>query len=217
MNELEGFADDLLYIPGNHDPSTLFVSDRSKLPILGSNPNGNIHRGIYKLRDNLVIIGLGGCVQDFVQENGEGPLKPCWSPYPYFEADHKTFNQHLDELWQALLAQYPDPNIQVIVMTHEGPFGSATAKNQYFEQNVTTYWGGSPRLRDLLQENKNRIVCNIHGHTHDGAFTVNIGSPDRPLTVINPGSLVQSEFGELTLKLNTHGKWEVAASSKVYL
>ena len=62
MNELEGFADDLIYIGGNHDPSTMFNSDRSKLPILSSNVEGNIHKGIYKLRDNLVIIGLGGCV-----------------------------------------------------------------------------------------------------------------------------------------------------------
>lgn len=29
MNELEGLADDLLYIPGNHDPSSLFVKDRN--------------------------------------------------------------------------------------------------------------------------------------------------------------------------------------------
>ena len=94
MNELEGYADDLLYIPGNHDPSTLFAEDRSKLPILGSNPNGNIHRGIYKLRDNLVIIGLGGSVKDYVQKNGEDPLEVCWQEYtyPYYDADHKAFN-----------------------------------------------------------------------------------------------------------------------------
>ena len=49
MNDLEGFADDLLYIPGNHDPSSLFARDRNELPILSSNPSGNIHRGIYKL------------------------------------------------------------------------------------------------------------------------------------------------------------------------
>jgi hypothetical protein len=66
MNELEGFADDLIYIPGNHDPSTMYNKDRTKLPILTSNVEGNIHRGIYKLRDNLVIIGLGGCVQNKV-------------------------------------------------------------------------------------------------------------------------------------------------------
>ena len=72
-------------------------------------------------------------------------------------------------------------------------------------------------MRELMIKNKNRIVCNIHGHIHDGAFTVNIGTPEQPLTIINPGSLVQSEFGEMTLKLNTHGRWQVAGANKIFL
>ena len=62
MNELEGFADDLLYIPGNHDPITLFNKDKNKLPILSSNLDGNLHMAAMKLRENLIIIGLGGSV-----------------------------------------------------------------------------------------------------------------------------------------------------------
>lgn len=62
MNELEAFADDLVYIGGNHDPITMFNKDRDKLPILSSNVDGNIHKGILKLRDDLIIIGLGGSV-----------------------------------------------------------------------------------------------------------------------------------------------------------
>ena len=46
MNELEAFADELIYIPGNHDPITMFNKDRNNLPILSSNVEGNIHRGI---------------------------------------------------------------------------------------------------------------------------------------------------------------------------
>ena len=66
MNDLEGFADELIYIPGNHDPSTLFNRDRSKLPIISSNVDANIHMGALKLRDGLVIVGLGGSVPDYV-------------------------------------------------------------------------------------------------------------------------------------------------------
>lgn len=29
MNTVEGFADELLYVPGNHDPSTMFSKDRN--------------------------------------------------------------------------------------------------------------------------------------------------------------------------------------------
>ena len=101
MNELETFGEDLIYIPGNHDPSTMFSKDRSKLPILSSNVEGNIHRGIFKLRDNLVIIGLGGCVQCKIQRKGEGELEDCvfLDSFPYKDKDYKDFNQDLDELW----------------------------------------------------------------------------------------------------------------------
>ena len=116
-----------------------------------------------------------------------------------------------------MLVQHPDPNVQVIIMTHEGPFGSATAKEVMFEQGGTINWEGSPRLRELLIENKSRIICHIHGHTHDGAFTVNIGSPDKPMTVINPGSLTQSEFGELKLRVSPQGHWQISELIKLYL
>ena len=66
MNELERYANELIYIPGNHDPSTLFKEPRDERPLLCSNVEGNIHKSAIKLRENLVIIGLGGCVQDFV-------------------------------------------------------------------------------------------------------------------------------------------------------
>ena len=99
MNELEAFADELIYIGGNHDPITMFNQDRNKLPILSSNVEGNIHRGMLKLRDDLVIIGLGGSVQDYVQQNGEGPLEKCWSSFPYKDEDHADFNKDLEELW----------------------------------------------------------------------------------------------------------------------
>ena len=65
MNELEGYADEMVYIPGNHDPESLFNKDRTKLPILSSNVDGNINRGIFRLREDLIVAGLGGSVQTF--------------------------------------------------------------------------------------------------------------------------------------------------------
>lgn len=60
--------------------------------------------------------------------------------------------------------------MQYIMMTHDGPFGSSTSKNEYFHENMTCYTAGSQHLTDLLLKNKETIVCNIHGHTHDGSF-----------------------------------------------
>ena len=36
--------------------------DKNKLPILSSNLDGNLHMAAMKLRENLIIIGLGGSV-----------------------------------------------------------------------------------------------------------------------------------------------------------
>jgi Icc-related predicted phosphoesterase len=83
---------------------------------------------------------------------------------------------------------------------------------------MLTYYAGSKHIKDLLLANKDRIVCNIHGHTHDGAFIQNIWKPKDPLPVINPGSLSQGEFGEITLRKSIiSGKWKVSESTKFYL
>ena len=105
---------------------------------------------------------------------------------------------------------------QVILMTHEGPQLSSTSKNTYFSDNNTTYVAGSPALRELILANSDRIVCNIHGHMHDGAFYQNLCKPFNPLPIINPGSLNQSEFGEIEI-LKKDGKWKVVSANKIFL
>lgn len=110
MNDMEGFADEVIYIPGNHDPSTMFSRDRSKLPVLSSNPAGNIHRGIFELRENLVVLGLGGCMQNHKQPKGQGPFEKCWSPFPYGDDAKYSFKDDLNELWQTARSQYLDEN-----------------------------------------------------------------------------------------------------------
>lgn len=98
MSDMEGFGDEIVYIPGNHDPSTMFSRDRTKLPVLSSNPASNVHRGAFKLRDDLVLLGLGGSVQNYMQVDG-GPLEPCWSPYPYKAEAPYSFGDDLSALW----------------------------------------------------------------------------------------------------------------------
>ena len=100
------------------------------------------------------------------------PLEKCWDPFPYKDADHKAFNDDLAQLWKETTAQIDDKT-QVIFMTHEGPQGSSTAQNVYYDRDgfdVVTYHCGIKGLRDLLIENQDRVVCDIHGHSHDGSF-----------------------------------------------
>jgi hypothetical protein len=65
MNELEGFAHEMYYIPGNHDPLSLFGGPsnlREAMPILTTNHQSNVHRGMIYLKHDLILLGLGGCV-----------------------------------------------------------------------------------------------------------------------------------------------------------
>ena len=106
MNELEGFAHEMYYIPGNHDPLSLFggpSNSRDAMPILTTNHQSNVHRGMIFLKSDLILLGLGGSVQDFEQSSNDlgefSKLKPCWTPFPYTEQDYSRYNKELEELW----------------------------------------------------------------------------------------------------------------------
>ena len=62
------------------------------------------------------------------------------------------------------------------MMTHEGPGGSSTAQNVKFPTNEK-YVCGAPYLREKMIDNYSRIVCDVHGHSHDGATIQNIYKP----------------------------------------
>ena len=73
--DIEPFAKQLVYIPGNHDPIELFGRGETKKPVLSTDPNANIHMGLMRLRDDLVVIGLGGSTQNHVQKGLNGVLE----------------------------------------------------------------------------------------------------------------------------------------------
>jgi Icc-related predicted phosphoesterase len=103
-------------------------------------------------------------------------------------------------------------------MTHEGPSGSSTAINTYFDEKgvKVNYHCGSPALTELLHSNRQRVVCDIHGHSHDGSFIQNIGIPREVLPVINPGSLGQNEYAEIVIS-KVNNKWKLTEANKIYL
>ena len=79
--------------------------------------------------------------------------------------------------------------MSIILMTHDGPQGSATCDDKETNEGGTIKFG-SPVLSKFLDTHKGRIVCNIHGHCHEGAFLDKKGN----LRIINPGSLQFGEF-----------------------
>lgn len=107
-------------------------------------------------------------------------------------------------------------DMQVILVTHDGPLGSTTALD-HREENETIVFG-SPFLYKFLGENRDRILCNIHGHAHPGAFIDRIPVSSSPLKVINIGSLKESEFATISFqRQESNQRWTISGIDKHYL
>mmetsp|Transcript_24061 Transcript_24061/g.23687 ORF Transcript_24061/g.23687 Transcript_24061/m.23687 type:complete len:96 (+) Transcript_24061:307-594(+) len=91
-------------------------------------------------------------------------------------------------------------------MTHDGPFGSSTTLDKTERQSQGVIHFGSPAFTEILKNNQERVVCNIHGHCHEGSNVDKINK----LRIINSGALMFGEFGEITLAENSDGKWRVS-------
>ena len=98
-------------------------------------------------------------------------------------------------------------------MTHDGPRGSSTSQDKTTFLDTGIIHFGSPYLAKLLQENQGRIICNLHGHCHEGAVLDKI----KNIRIVNPGSLKHGEFGELKLRESADGNWRVSSFNKHYL
>ena len=59
-------------------------------------------------------------------------------------------------------------------MTHDGPQDSATANANMVIEPATGDRGfhkfGSSGMTGLIKEKSEHLVCQVHGHCHDGAF-----------------------------------------------
>ena len=73
-------------------------------------------------------------------------------------------------------------------------------------------------MTKLILDNHEKILCNIHGHTHDGAFMQNMWKPFDPLYAINPGALDQGDFCELVLTYKVgENKWKITEANRFFL
>lgn len=142
-----------------------------------------------KIADGLHIFGLGGSTPSTFHAKGGETSKPCWDPYPYKEVS--DFNEDLAVIWEEARNLENDDGTpaQLIMMTHEGPRNSPTSNNVYHFEEQNTYKTGTDAVYNLMLHYKDRFLCNIHGHSHDGDNYHNLWKPNDPLPIINPGSL----------------------------
>ena len=61
ISTLESICDQVIYIPGNHDPQTLYNSEPPKL----TEKSTNLHMKNITIAENLVVYGLGGSISNF--------------------------------------------------------------------------------------------------------------------------------------------------------
>lgn len=208
--ELENICDKVIYIPGNHDTSTMFTETPVQLT-----PNSvNLHMKSYRLDDDLLLLGVGGSISN--------PLTPevnihkykidnwdniAWKGYPHindannplFKPCDELFGTALNKAWSSL---DQNDNSKVILLTHNGPFSCDTA-NAIWEGTKVVY-SGSIELDEFLVSHQDRIIANIHGHTHKGKGMGKVFNTD----IINVGDTQNKHYGKVLLVKDRSTKYQ---------
>jgi len=229
---LENMCLKVIYLGGNHDPKTLF-SDASLCLTIKST---NIHKKSIKVCNDLYIFGLGGSVptigskncvdsEDFipyVDVDPETIKDVVWQGYPYqnsyekpdYYTSDKIYTKELTESYektkQSISNDNKTENIKFILLTHNGPFYSASSIMEY---NGKCVYMGSIGLSKFMKRYKDDILLNVHGHTHSGKGLYCFGSTP----VINPGALTLGSFSSITLKRDCNDEWYLFSSEFVDL
>ena len=212
---LETLCKRIFYIPGNHDPKILFSKNSPQLALYSQ----NIHKKIIEIEDNLLLIGIGGCIPNFYSDSEknfhtfnydlENINKNCiqYKGFPYCN-DYKEINiiksdeMYLNDIIEIFqeYEQMKYKNKQIIFLSHSGPIWSDSS-NTFVNGRVK--YCGSSNLQKFFNLNHEKFLLNIHGHTHKSVGLMSLFN----LKIINPGSLLKGNFGEIILKKNKK-KWE---------
>ena len=215
INKLEKIAP-ILYIPGNNEPFTIYEKNSPKL----SKTSVNVHNNYFKLKDDLYLIGLGGCVPILNGGKYDKNVLPfktlntsnvIQNGYPYNLHEYALDNYKKSDEWYGndikkiinnVKKEVGNNNYQTILLSHNGPLYSWTNAQQQLGTGEHLLYLGSMQLEKILINDEN-LFLDIHGHIHPSRGIVTM-IPDK--TVINPGAMVNGFYGELTL-LKKDNKW----------
>jgi DNA repair exonuclease SbcCD nuclease subunit len=89
----------ILYVPGNHDPASMFLSADLGKPKL-TDYSTNIHKEFRDIREDLAIMGLGGSVPSYFLDYTTGEKSPIYFPYPY--QSEEDVNKDLTSLFSQI-------------------------------------------------------------------------------------------------------------------
>ena len=215
INKLEKIAP-IIYIPGNNEPYTIYENNSPQL----SKTSVNVHNNYLKIKDDLYIIGLGGCVPILnggkydknvipfetlntsnVIQNGFPYNLPEYGLDNYKKSD-EWFGNDIRKIINNIKKEVGNNNYQTILLSHNGPLYSWTNAQQQLGTGEHLLYLGSMELEKILINDEN-LFLDIHGHIHPSRGIVTM-IPDK--TVINPGAMINGFYGELTL-LKKDNKW----------
>ena len=219
LTTLETICPNLIYLPGNHDFINLFkVEDSPKL----TENSINLHLKSLIVKDDLLLVGIGGAICSLYSDEefyhsyrnlNKNNIE--WKGYPYIDNEDSPNYDKSDEMFKNDLEKIDsyvsEHKGNVLVLTHVGPFTSNTA-NQYEEKII---YSGSPSLNEFLLKYENKIIANVHGHTHDAQGLGKIHG----IKVCNPGAIMKRRFGLLNLVKNIESNymWKIEKYEQINL
>ena len=217
LKRLEQIAP-VLYIPGNNEPYTIYENNSPKLTQISS----NIHNKYIKIKDDLYILGLGGCVPILnggkydknvipfstlntsnVIQNGFPYNLPQYGLDNYKKSD-EWFGNDIKKIIKEVKKDAGDKQYQTILLSHIGPLYSWTNAQQQLGTGEHWLYLGSMQLENIFINDEN-LILDIHGHIHPSRGVVTM-IPGK--TVVNPGAIINGFYGELNLK-KENNKWKV--------
>ena len=217
LKRLEQIAP-VLYIPGNNEPYTIYENNSPKLTQISS----NIHNKYIKIKDDLYILGIGGCVPILnggkydknvipfstlntsnVIQNGFPYNLPQYGLDNYKKSD-EWFGNDIKKIINEVKKDAGDKQYQTILLSHIGPLYSWTNAQQQLGTGEHWLYLGSMQLENIFINDEN-LILDIHGHIHPSRGVVTM-IPGK--TVVNPGAIINGFYGELNLK-KENNKWKV--------
>lgn len=217
LQKLEQIAP-VLYIPGNNEPYTIYEKNSPKL----TDTSENIHNKYKKIKDDLYILGLGGCTPILnggkydkniipfstlnisnVIQNGFPYNLPQYGLDNYKKSD-EWFGNDIKKIINEIKKDAGNNNYQTILLSHIGPLYSWTNAQQQLGSGEHWLYLGSMELEKILINDEN-LMLDIHGHIHPSRGVLTM-IPEK--TVVNPGAIINGFYGELTLK-RENNKWKV--------
>ena len=217
LKKLEQIAP-VLFIPGNNEPYTIYEKNSPKLTQISE----NIHNNFKKIKNDLYIIGLGGCTPILnggkydkntipfstlntsnVIQNGFPYNLPQYGLDNYKKSD-EWFGNDIKNLIENVKKDAGNNNYQTLLLSHIGPLYSWTNAQQQLGTGEHWLYLGSMELEKILINDEN-LILDIHGHIHPSRGIVTM-IPGK--TVVNPGAIINGFYAELMLK-KENNKWNV--------